>query len=49
MLIDTRAVLRGVDTDSAIAGGEEIDRVSGKAILSEGFAFDGWNEFWVGF
>ena len=48
-LIVTRAVLRETDAESAIADGEAIDRVSGKVILSEGLAFDGWDELWVGF
>jgi len=49
MLIATRAVLRGTKADSATTDGEAIDRVSGKVILSEGLAFDGWDELWVGF
>ena len=28
---------------------EAFDRVSGIVILSEGLAFDGWDELWVGF
>jgi hypothetical protein len=49
MLIATRAVLRGIRAGSATADMEAIDRVSGIVILSEGLAFDGWDELWVGF
>jgi hypothetical protein len=49
MLIATRAVLRGINAGSATADGEAIDRVSGIVFLSEGLAFDGWDELWVGF
>jgi hypothetical protein len=44
MLIATRAVLRGTKAGSATTDGEAIDRVSSKVILSEGLAFDGWDE-----
>ena len=49
MLIATRAVLLGITTGSATADGEAIDRVSGIVILSEGLAFDGWDELWAAF
>ena len=49
MLIATRAVLRGTKADSATTDGEAIDSDSGKVILSEGLAFDGWDELWVVF
>jgi len=49
MLIATRVVLRGINAGSATADGEAIDRVSGIVILSEGLAFDEWDELWVGF
>ena len=49
MLIATRAVLRGIRAGSATADMEAIDSDSGKVILSEGLAFDGWDELWVGF
>jgi hypothetical protein len=48
-LIATRAVLRGTSRDSATEGVEAIDRLSGIVILSEGLAFDGWDELWVGY
>ena len=44
MLIATRAVLRGIRAGSATTDGEAIDRVSSRVILSEGLAFDGWDE-----
>ena len=44
MLIATRAVLRGIRARSATADMEAIDSDSGKVILSEGLAFDGWDE-----
>ena len=44
MLIARRAVLRGIRAGSAATDGEAIDRVSSKVILSEGLAFDGWDE-----
>ena len=49
MLIATRAVLRGIRAGSATADMEAIDSDSGKVILSEGLAFDGWNKLWVDF
>ena len=49
VLIATRAVLRGTKAGSAATDGEAIDSDSGKVILSEGLAFDGWDELWVGF
>jgi hypothetical protein len=49
MLIARRAVLRGIRAGSATADMEAFDRVSGIVILSEGLAFDGWDELWVGF
>jgi hypothetical protein len=49
MLIATRAVLRGIRAGSATADMEAIDSDSGKVILSEGLAFDGWDELWVVF
>jgi hypothetical protein len=42
-------VLRGIRAGSATTDGEAIDRVSSRVILSEGLAFDGWDELWVGF
>jgi hypothetical protein len=42
-------MLRGINAGSAAADGEAIERVSGIVILSEGLAFDGWGELWVGF
>jgi len=47
MLIATRAVLRGINAGSATADGDAIDRNSGIVILSEGLAFDGWDELWM--
>jgi hypothetical protein len=42
MLIATPGVLREINTGSATADGDAIDRDSGVVILSEGLAFDGW-------
>jgi hypothetical protein len=47
MLIATPAVLREINTGSATADGDAIDRDSGVVILSEGLAFEGWDELWV--
>ena len=47
MLIATRVVLREINTGSATADGDAIDRDSGVVILSEGLAFEGWDELWV--
>jgi len=49
MLIATRAVLRGIRAGSATADMEAIDSDSGKVILSEALAFDGWDELWSDF
>jgi hypothetical protein len=49
MLIATGAVLRGNRADSATTDGDEIDSDSGKVILSEALAFDGWDELWADF
>ena len=47
MLIATPAGLREINTGSATADGDAIDRDSGVVILSEGLAFEGWDELWV--
>jgi hypothetical protein len=47
MLIATRAVLRGNRAHSATTDGDAIDSDSGIVILSEGLAFDGWDELCV--
>ena len=49
MLIATGAVLRGNRADSATTDGDAIDSDSGIVILSEGLAFDGWDELWAAF
>ena len=49
MLIVTGAVLRGNRADSATTDGDAIDSDSGIVILSEGLAFDGWDELWAAF